>query len=216
MKKLIAILAIAIVLVGAVFADEAHNITIQADVTGIDPAFRLVAGTGNSAVATNSPTTGNPVAFGAATDLTKAYGDTGFNLDAGGSFTVYAKLANLPKQVQAYSLIFSDGVFSVKRNTAAGFLAPSSVAVTKGSNGTGVIDMAGGGTTTVSNPKVTGTTKPTVTCDAVTFKLDGTTVTVADYLLATAVYTYPADTTIDPTAANTYYEATITLTVQAN
>ena len=217
MKKLIAILMVLAIVAGSAFADktsETHNVNIKADVTEVIPAFKLVVG--DTSTATNTPETGDPNKFdNAQTSYTVEYGDVGFNLDVGGSVTVYAKLANLPKQVQGYSLTFSDGVFSVNRNKAAGFLSPSSVAVTMGNNDTGIINMDGGGTITIDSPNQTGGTKPTVTGTAVTFALNGTTVTTNNATLATAVYTYTGDTSIDPIASGTYYEATITLTVAA-
>lgn len=195
MKKVLTILAILALVTFAVFADsEVHTIRIKADVTEVIPAFQLWLG------ATKTNTT--PVAFtnnatySLVDDATAI--DTGFNLDAGGTVTVYAVLANKAKINQAYLLTFSDGVFSVKRNGTGGDLTPA--------------------ITTEAGSVITGTSavaKTTSADDApVKVTFNGTTVTATDPKLATATYDYTGDPTIDPTAADEYYYANIVLTVE--
>ena len=195
MKKVLTILAVLAIVTFAVFADsEVHKIRIKADVDEVVPAFQLWLG------ATKTNTTPvvftNNATYNLVDDATAI--DTGFNLDAGGSVTVYAVLANKAKINKAYTLTFSDGVFSVKRNTVGGTLVPSI-------------------TTTALDPKITGTSSIVKTSEAddapVEVTFNGTTVTATDPKLATAVYNYTGDPTIDPTAEDEYYYANIVLTV---
>ena len=195
MKKVLTILAVMAIVTCAVFADsETHKIRIKADVTEVVPAFQLWLG------ATKTNTT--PVAFsdGATyylTDDATAI-DTGFNLDEGGSVTVYAVLANKAKINKAYILTFSDGVFNVTRNNVAGTLVPS-IATT-------ALDPEIGGTSSIIKTSAADDAPVKVT-------FNGTTVTETDPKLATAIYSYVADTEIDPTAEDEYYYANIVLTV---
>lgn len=195
MKKVLTILAVLAIVTFAVFADsEVHTIRIKADVTEVVPAFQLWLG------ATKTNTTPveftNNATYNLVDDASAI--DTGFNLDAGGKVTVYAVLANKAKINKAYTLTFSDGVFSVKRNTVGGTLVPSI-------------------TTTALDPKITGTSSIVKTSEAadapVEVTFNGTTVTATEPKLATAVYNYTGDPTIDPTAEDEYYYANIVLTV---
>lgn len=199
MKKVLTILAVLIVLTSAVFAaSEVHTIRVKADVTEVVPAFQLWLGeTKINATKTNA----TPVAFtdNATYNLVDDGSaiDTGFNLDAGGSVTVYAVLANKAKINKAYTLTFSDGVFAVTRNGAPGSLNPT-IAIEAGAVITGTSAVAK--TVEAANAPV-----------QVTF--NGTTVTATDPKLATATYNYTGDPTIDPTAEDEYYYANIVLTV---
>ena len=215
MKKLIAVLAIMVVLAGAVFAAETHRITIKGDVTVVVPVFGLNLGTYTTNAATL--TTVNTVApyttqYGAATtygmtalDETDAIAVT-FKLDKGGSVTFNAVLLNPAKQNASYTLEFGDGVFNVSRNgiTENQKLAPKSITTEAKGAGTGVSTALGdavGQSTT--NKKI-----------AVTF--NGTTVDeTLPYTLATAVYAYDADPTIDPTTNGAFYYADVTMAVTA-
>lgn len=195
MKKIFAILLVAFVTFGMVFAAaETHIIKIKADVTEITPAFQLVYGVNK----TN--TTPNVFTNNASYDpYDSAAIDTGFNLDAGGTVTVTAVLANKAKTKTAYTLTFSDGVFDVKRNGTDGTLVPSIV--------------------TTAGDVITGTSavaKASEAADApVNVTFNGTTVTATNPVLATATYTYTADPTIDPNADGEFYYADILLTVAA-
>lgn len=196
MKKVLTILAVLAIVTFAVFADsEVHTIRIKADVDEVVPAFQLWLG------ATKTNTTPveftNNATYNLVDDASAI--DTGFNLDAGGSVTVYAVLANKAKINKAYTLTFSDGVFSVKRNTVGGTLVPSIA-------------------TTALDPEITGTSAIAKLDDAVAdspvkVTFNGTTVTATEPKLATAVYNYTGDPTIDPTAEDEYYYANIVLTV---
>lgn len=195
MKKVLTILAVLAIVTFAVFADsEVHTIRIKADVTEVVPAFQLWLG------ATKTNTT--PVAFtdGATYNLVDDATaiDTGWNLDKGGNVTVYAVLANKPKSNRLYTLTFSDGKFSVTRNGEPGTLDPSIVTTARESLITGASEI-----------------KKTSSADdaPVQVKFNGTTVTATEPTLATAVYTYVADTEIDPTAEDEFYYANIVLTV---
>ena len=196
MKKVLTILAVLIVLTSAVFAadSETHTIRVKADVTEVVPAFQLWYG--------DAKTNTNPNAFTNAanynpynTDASAI--DVGFNLDEGGPVTVYAVLANKAKINKAYTLTFSDGIFNVTRNKVDGTLEPS-IATTAGT-------------------KITGTSAIAKTSEAadapVQVTFNGTTVEDTNPQLATAVYTYDADTEIDPLAAGQFYYANIVLTV---
>ena len=195
MKKVLTILAVLIVLTSAVFAEsEVHTIRVKADVTEVVPAFQLWLG--ETKTNTTPVVFKNNATYNLVDDATAI--DTGFNLDAGGSVTVYAVLANKAKINKAYTLTFSNGVFNVTRNGGAGTLVPSiettAGAVIVGTSAIAKLDDA------VADSPV-----------EVTF--NGTTVTAADPKLATAVYSYTGDPTIDPTAEDEYYYANIVLTV---
>ena len=194
MKKVLTILAVLAIVTFAVFADsEVHKIRIKADVDEVVPAFQLWLG------ATKTNTTPvvftNNATYNLVDDATAI--DTGFNLDAGGSVTVYAVLANKAKINKAYTLTFSDGVFAVTRNGSSGSLNPTIA--------------------TEAGAVITGTSAVAKTVDAanapVQVTFNGTTVTATDPKLATATYNYTGDPTIDPTAEDEYYYANIVLTV---
>ena len=179
MKKLIAILTIAIVLVSAVFAaSENHTLKIQAEVGTVVPAFQLQYGN------TSNKTNETPTVFANSASydpFDAAAIDTSIALDEGGVVTVKAILANAAKIVKMYTLHFQDGVFTVNRNTVSGTLVPT-IATTAGTAGTGIATIA----------------KASEAADAdVNVTFNGTTAT-ASQILATATYTYAADTAIDP------------------
>ena len=221
MKKAITILAILAIVVGAVFAtSETHTLRVKADVTAVEPAIQLklnvndykTNGSANEyyqAVEVEgvlTPTQHNYTDY--ATDG-NAF-DTGFNLDAAGSVTAYAYLANYAKTNKIYTLHFSDGVFSVKRNGNPEDYAPSSITSSAGASaatfyttalGTAHVDPQDEESALLTNQDIT-----------VTFL--GKTVETKDVILAQAVFAYPGDTTIDPTTSeNPWYYANITLTV---
>ena len=196
MKKFFAILMIVLMATAIVFADsEAHTIKIKADVASQVPAFQLWYG---EAKTNTTPTVfTNSASYDEAYDSEAEAVDTGFNLDVGGTVTVYAVLANAAKINAAYTLTFSDGVFAVKRNAISGTLAPT-ITTTAGSVITGTSAIA----------------KTTAAADApVQVTFNGTTVTASNPQLATAAYAYTGDPTIDPNATGEFYYADITLTV---
>ena len=206
MKKLIAILAIMVVLAGAVFAAETHTIRIMADVTEVIPIFGLKMTTPAQSYVTN-----DAAAFGAGS----SYGHTAnnqafdvvFNLDEDGSVVFTALLMNPAKQNETYTLEFGGGTFAVKKNGGNASLAPTSITTSAGTTTAGLTIAAG------SNATVSGATNKIIN---LTF--DGTTVAAAasdPYPLATATYEYTADPEIDPTEEGQYYYADVTLVVTA-
>ena len=205
MKKAITILAVLIVLVGAVFADETHTIRVKADVTEVLPAFQLALLTPAQTYTTNKPAEGDPNVYGVANydDLTdQTAKDINFNLDEAGTVNVEVYVANLAKTVKGFTFAFSDGVFNVSRNgvTNSGTeqnpvyltYGPNSITVSKGAEKTGFY------TTDLVN-------------NVAKIKFTGKTLTNTEKgsVVASAIYNYPGDTTIDP---GTYY-ADITLTI---
>ena len=193
MKKVLAVMAIMLVIVGAVFAAETHTIKIKADVSEVIPAFQLNLLAPAETYTTN--TTPNVYSasgsYGDLTNLTAK--DTNFNLDNGGDVYVNVVLANLAKTVGVYTLSFGGGTFAVNRNSVGGSLAPV-ITTAAGSVTTGISSIAKASEAAGADVNVT---------------FNGTTVTADSPVVATATYAYTGDTTIDP---GTYY-ADITLTI---
>ena len=208
MKKLITILAIMIVLVGAVFAadpvttTERHEMKIYSVVNEILPVFQMTYG----GAVTNESTRFSATTH--ATNNTKATA-LNSNIDIGaetaaGALQVQFEVnlvadgdGNYAKTQRSFTLTFSDGVFDeVKRNggAASGTLSPDSIAVAGEEIATGITSIT---------PDNTNTSAPTVVV-----QFNGNTVT-ANKKLATATYSYTGDPTID---MGTYY-ADILLTI---
>ncbi len=213
MKKAITILAVLIVLVGAVFAtSEQHDIKVKADVAAVEPAIQLRIQAYNSEL-DDYKTNTTPNAY----DGTKSYAaqaegqaiDVNFNLNENGSVVAYAYLANYAKTNKVYTLAFSGGDFAAKKNKGNYTHSPTSIttavmegqaAVTRESDGAALYEVAlvSGNQ---SNRNIT-----------VTFH--GKTVVEKDVPLAKATYAYTGDDDIDPTTPqNPWYYADITLTV---
>lgn len=141
MKKLITIMLIAVVLVGAVFADpdstqgvdsaaQTHELTIQAAVYGTLPSFGLkVSKVNGSSFTATAVTNSNKAEYVdtdtkyEATETLSAITDTGtitngavnagtFTLDRAGSITVAAVVQNNAKVLKAYQLEFFGGQFT--------------------------------------------------------------------------------------------------------
>ena len=190
MKKVLTILVVLALVAGFAFAtdpktQETHTLTITASVDAAIPQFQLFRGE----VKTNE----TPNGFDNADTAYEATDAAGFKLDAGGSVEVVAKVANQAKQKQDYTLTFSDGVFTVDRNGESGNQAPS-ITVAKNATATDGVVLS-----QVENSKT------------VTAAFNGTKMTETGYTIATATYTYGADSTIDPGE----YTANIVLTVSA-
>ena len=206
MKKLIAILAIMVVLAGAVFASEGHTIRVKADVTEVIPAFQLMIDlTEVDDFYTNTTPTqyGNNAYSPLTNDTAK---DVEFNLDQNGNVTVKCYLANFAKTTHKYTLVFSDGAFkNIKKNKQdADDHAPTSITTSTGAN------VADTYTITLGTAHVDGDdTKPLLTNQAIEVQFHGKTVETKDVVLAQAVYAYTKDPAIDP---GVYY-ADITLTI---
>ncbi len=200
MKKAITILAVLIVLVGVVFA-ETHTIKIKADVDAIPPQFQLVFEEGSR---NTNPT---PKAFGednySIGDTANDKIDAGFKLDAGGTATFKAVIANNAKIVQGYTLTFSDGQFkNVKRVDNQGVQS-------SGTKDAAITVSAGTPTTGIQTITKANEQDKFVTANFNGTKMTAITQQATTYVLATAQYTYSPDSTISP---GTYY-ADVTLTI---
>ncbi len=214
MKKAITILAVLIVLVGAVFATdpvdpETHTIKIKADVTAIEPIFALKVGatvTNTSDVfGTSNHTVGNTPSnpAGEFTDAVQAQTAQGnLKLDQGGTVEFYAVLQNKAKQIENYILTFGGGTFDVMKNGHAAtlgaqialdsetFASVDGCAVTQNAQNTKAVDVAfDGKKVTAANPQL---------------------------VLAKATYTYTGDDGIDMLEEGHFYYADVTLQVATN
>ncbi len=195
MKKLITIMAILIVLVGAIFAAaESHQIKITVTIAEVVPAFQLkIANT-----TANSNSAG--IAFGSApstkADDTPVAVNINFesNNDADRKVTVDARIANAAKQSKVYTLTFSDGDFKTSGNNPTTVVSPSGIAAKVGSGagyGTGVSTEVNGAVATAT--------------------FNGTDRCVANTLIAQADYQYPTADIAPGT-----YTANIVMTVATN
>ena len=218
MKKAITILAVLIVLVGAVFAAETHSIKLKTVVDEVIPAFQLsntsltawkdVDGV-KTAVAnvqqyTNPAEADEFAANGDHTYGTESRADVNVGdlskYDVTVGFTVY--VANKAKTLTDYKLTFTAGSFAVERDG-------ESQNQTLDPNGAPAITGLGAKTGTNGETSVTTT--------------DETTYVLADFNgnecsanTAIAVYTvgYTHDPSIDPKASG--YFADITLGITTN
>ena len=195
MKKVLTILVVLALVAGFAFAEvapktqETHTLTITADVDVEVPAFQLFR---DNTLKTNTDANkyDNVKDAYVVTEAEAA----GFKLDAGGSVIVSARVANMAKQKQNYTLQFTDGEFkNVKRNGGNGTQAPT-ITVAKNNTTTDGVTLS-----QVENS------------DTVTAAFNGTKMTESGYTIATATYAYSADSTIDPGT----YTADIVLTVKA-
>ena len=201
MKKLIAILTIAIVLVGAVFADpktsEAHHLTVQATVSEVVPQFQLKLGT----AVTN--TTPNDFDNAAVSYTADAKAVAGGSIDLSGSGTVaiqvIAYLANAAKSNREFTFTFSGGRFTtITRNGHAA----------DGTQGNEYVDPVIG--TDAEDSPVGFTVDGDGASDpSVDVAFLGTTCTAGN--IVTATYTYTKSDAYDPGT----YEADIVLTIAA-
>ena len=198
MKKLIAILTIAIVLVGMVFAadgpEEKHTLTITATSAMQAPAFMLGIGT----VYSNNTT---PAAYNdEATSAVNYTGSTGtlFDFEDGGTVTVVAYLVNNAKIYEQYKLTFSGGNFAVKKNHEDVTISPvaeSNKITSVGSNITGIDSITY--SDLVAHVNFNGS------------RCTADTSSTGKVALATATYVYAADPAVDPGT----YTADIVLTI---
>ena len=172
MKKLIAILVIAIVLVGAVFA-ETHTLTVRTTVNGIIPAFQLRYGTGD--VYTNKTADDNTTSvidaatqfsatgtFGEVNDYDDGYIQEAEDIsltDVTADF--YAVLAIGGKQENvSYKLTFEAGAFNTKVNgvqdsTTETACTSSTIAVAENYNATthgAIVTLAQAASAITNNP----------------------------------------------------------------
>ena len=104
MKKIFAVLAIMLVIIGAAFAaEETHTIKIKADVAEVVPAFQLELLSPATSYTTNDTPNvfANAAAYNGLTEGTAK--DVNFNLDQNGTVTVQCNLANLAKTNKSYT-----------------------------------------------------------------------------------------------------------------
>lgn len=201
MKKAITILAVLIVLAGAVFAAETHTIRIQADVNDIDPIFALKYG----ATVTNTQDvydTSNHSLVNSPVIANKVNGDP-LKLDEGGAVEFYAVLQNAAKQISSYNLVFGGGSFSTVTTNGQSTPVNASIAVDSNS----FADVDGCAVTAIQ-----------ARTDAAKATFDGKKVTAAasGLNLVKATYTYTAAPNVDLLPAGQYYYADVTLTVTIN
>lgn len=224
MKKVFAILLVLALVAGFVFAadSEQHKIVVKSDVTAVVPVFALklndTAITNSTTAETTTDATNSAYhqytnrfgeessyVYGTASDADTSTVDVGFNLDQGGSVTVYAVLLNPAKQIETYTLTFSDGVFAAKKNGGDYSVTPT-ITTTEGTSTTGCVIAKGDAVGESTTNFVTNLT------------FDGKLVTAASstpYTLATALYTYAPDNSVDLLETGKYYYANIVLTVAA-
>ena len=213
MKKAITILAVLIVLVGAVFAtSEQHDIRIKADVTAVEPAFQLKFQPKNLEINSYATNSGKAAYTGSASYAAQADNaaiDINFNLNEDGSVVAYAYLANQAKTNRVYTLAFSGGDFAAKKNKGAFTHSPTSIT-------TAVMDGQAAVTRTSDDAALyeVALVAGEQTNRNITVTFHGKTVETADVALAKATYAYTGDDDIDPTTeAEPWYYANITLTV---
>lgn len=222
MKRLIAILMVLAIVVGAVFAEsETHSIRIKSDVDAELPRFQLIllssTGVTNNEV-NNQTTNTTPNAFGTGENDSYAVNDTnatavdvGFNLDEGGTVTFLAKCANAARfsstdTGRIYTLVFTGGTFRVSRyGVASTTTGEGEQAVTTYEELAPVITVK-----QTTNPS--GFAYPETINNGVKVKIGTSGVKTgetAGATMATAEFKYTADKSIDP---GTYY-ADVTLTI---
>lgn len=215
MKKAITLIFIFALLAGLAFAteQETHTIRLKSVVQNIRPEIQLkitsVNGNSSSQGATNSANDGRGNVF----DGTNNYslgGSDGieiFSISEGGTVTFQAVLKNETNTNESYQLTFGGGVFTgVSRyGEENGTRGPETITTSVGTEITASTSDKGIQSITLGSGE--STNKPVI----VSFHgaLDKDVTYRNDVVLATAVYAYPEDKTIN---SNTYY-ADVTLTV---
>ena len=213
MRKAITLILIFALLAGLAFAteQETHTIRLKSVVNNVRPEIQLkitsVNGNSSNQVATNNANDGRGNVF----DGTNIYSYDGtveiFSINEGGTVTFQAVLKNETNTNEVYQLSFGGGVFTgVSRyGEENGVRGPETITTSVGT----VIDdsKSGKGIQSISLGSGESTNKPVVV--AFQGALDKDVTYREDVILATAVYAYPEDKTIN---SNTYY-ADVTLTV---
>jgi len=219
MKKAITILAVLIVLVGAVFADETHTIKIKATQEPLEPGFQMYVkevsqqgATSTSSIITNS--TAVPYDNAAENpadrdyDLSDGSEAASFSFETANTVTIAVKLGNKAKTAQNYLLTFTDGIFNVKKNGVSQYnsgteQAPEMTDYTVGPESRSV---AAGANSAAANGFTTTPDGNTATVD-----FNGKTCTIG-HEIATCAFAYDAHTDVDP---GTYY-ANVVLTIETS
>ena len=219
MKKIFAIMMIAVFAIGMVFAvdNETHTLRIKADIAEVLPAFNLyhIEGTDTNSSASNVVALATPATAYSTLATNGNATDTGWNIDVGGNVAVVAEVINNVKTNKGYTLTFTGGVFDVTRNTVAGYYSPTSITVANGS-ANDAIKQFGSATDSSANGDITADTTSTLSAStSVTFSGKTGTGATTPITVATATYHYSADNTVDPNVGGTFYYADITLTIAA-
>ena len=198
-----------------VFASEqeVHTIVLKSVVENIRPEIQLkitsVNGNSSNQVATNSANDGRGNVFDGTNSYTLSQDGAVeiFSISEGGTVTFQAVLKNETNTNESYRLEFSDGVFNgVSRyGEENGVRGPESITTYVGTQ----IDdsKSGKGIQSITLGAGDSANKPVIV--AFHGALDKSVTYRDDVVLATAVYEYPEDRTIN---SNTYY-ANVTLTV---
>ncbi len=224
MKKAITILAVLIVLVGAVFAadgtKETHTIRLKTDVEGLAPAFQLTFVSGQKAQTSGVSTTNNgqtPATYNYEAQADPNYTGADIEVDdiskGNISVTFNVLLANEAKQLQDYQLTLKAGPFNVKKNGAAAYVKPASAVISN------VAPAARLGVVAKNAYDVAKATDQETgeISESVGLHFNGTT--CATGALATYVVGYNQDTAVDPNPnnnpaqADNWYYANIALEV---
>ena len=213
MKKAITLIFIFALLAGLAFAteQETHTIRLKSVVQNIRPEIQLkitsVNGNSSSQGATNNANDGRGNVF----DGSNIYSYDGtveiFSINEGGSVTFQAVLKNGTNTNESYQLTFGGGVFTgVSRyGEENGVRGPETITTYVGTEITSSTSDKGIQSITLGSGE--SSNKPVI----VSFHgaLDKDVTYRDDVILASAVYAYPEDKTIN---SNTYY-ADVTLTV---
>ncbi len=226
MKKVLTILVVLALVAGFAFADgndpapaapsahsEAHTLRVKADVTEVLPVFNLFHVEGTD---TNTNAVANEFAknakYESLMDDDEAQ-DVGFKLDRAGSFTVTAEVINSVKTNKSFTIEFAGGVFTVNRKTAEGKYSPKQIKVTNGGANEAIKQFGTATDSSVNTSITTDTTSTLKASTSVTFSGKKGTGATTPITIATAKYEYPGDDSIDPTAANEFYYADVTMTI---
>ncbi|MBR2282003.1 MAG: hypothetical protein IJ863_05210 [Spirochaetales bacterium] len=218
MKKVIAILAIMVVLVGAVFAAagdrETHTIKLKTKVAGDDPIFALNAlyvdaNSANITTATNS----EDKAFENGSQFTGAKEIQVADLSKSDvAVTFYAKLVNQAKSTDTFTITFVPGPFNVKKLDASNNRIDAKIYATNNAE-TSAIGAAATGYT-LGNLNIAAGEQISYT-NTITFT--GAQVATSDNVLATYSVTYAKDEQIaQNTADEAFYYADCVMTVTMN
>lgn len=220
MKKVIAILAIMIVLVGVVFAAtgdaETHTIRLKTKVAGDDPVFALSASYINaSSVETTTSTNSDGVEFKNGKAYTGAKEIEVADLSKSDvTVTFVSYLRNQAKSNDTFTISFVPGPFNVKKLDASNnridaqvFAANNADVSAKGANATGY---------TVGDLAVSTTNNQIAYSNTVAFT--GAQVAATNNVLATYSVTYAKDPQIAQNLASeaAYYYADCIMTVTMN
>ncbi len=220
MKKVIAILAIMVVLVGAVFAAtgdaETHTIRLKTKVAGDDPIFSLSAVYVNaSSSEISTATNGESEAFANASNYAGAKAVEVADLSKNDITVTFAsKLVNEAKSNDSFTISFVPGPFVVKKLNASNERYEAYVYPSNNSTSAVSADATGYtlGTLAVSTDSTTGQISYSNTVS-----FTGAQVATGNVALATYSVTYAKDSDIaSNTATEAYYYADCTMTVTMN